>query len=599
MDWHPWGEEAFALAREENKPIFLSVGFSTCTGCHTMNRESFMDPEVAAFMSERFVNIKVDSEERPDVAGLYLMYMIRTTGSGSHPINAWLTPGLEPLFAQPYLPAVSSDPRFPSFMDAARRMSALWEAEEEALRANGAAAIEALTALQNPVRRAADAPRVEDPAQELFEALYRAHEPNFGGFTPPPKFPRVATLFFLHHFASTREGTAADSARALALLTLRGLERGGIHDHIGGGFHRYSLDHQWHVPHFEKTLYDQALMTLAFLQARQLEDDPRFTEAVESTLAYAKRVLALPNDLFASAEDSESLPEPGASEKLEGAYNVWTQTEIDNLLGDEDGPLFRHVYGVVPGGNVAPATDPRGRFQGTNVLIRRRTRAEAAERFGLSPEEVDVRLRLAREELLHARSRRPRPAVDGKAISGWNGLMISALARASSDLNRPRYAAAAARTADAVLERLWDADARVLRRVYLDGPGRVDGVASDYAFFIQGLLDLHDATGEARWLAWADTLQTRMDELFYDPVHGGYFETDGLDPSILVRLRDDFDGAMPAATSVAVSNLLRLVGHRHDSVRQERVLRSLRAHEDILLDHPIAMPLLMVSREKL
>ena len=595
VDWYPWGEEAFAKARREKKPIFLSIGYSTCHWCHVMERESFESEEVAAIMNSRFVNIKVDREERPDVDRVYMTFVQATTGGGGWPLNVWLTPALKPFVGGTYFPP---EDRYgqPSFTKVLRRIAEAWEKDHAKISESGSQIMAAL------VRSATAAPaegagKVEARLiDDAYQQIARGYDAREGGFGGAPKFPRPVTLDFLFHVyrRSAPNSEAGEAALGMALLTLRKMAAGGMHDQLGGGFHRYSVDALWRVPHFEKMLYDQAQLASAYLDAYQITGDLSYEAIARDTLDYVRRDLTDPAGGFYSAEDADSLTKAGGSEKAEGAFYVWTKKEIDEALG-EYAELFDYQYGVEADGNAPEGSDPQGEFRGKNILYERQSFTETAKHFGRSELDVDESMRYRRATLFDLRAKRPRPHLDDKVITAWNGLMISAFARAAQVLGDTNYLEAATRSAEFVRDKLYDAKALTLRRSYRGGPSEIGGFAEDYAFYIQGLLDLYEASFDVQWLRLAEQLQATQDGLFWDARNGGYFTSAGNDPNILLRLKEDNDNAEPAPSSIAALNLLRLAQIRDAKELRERAGQTIAAFAGSLNHFPSAMPLMLVA----
>jgi uncharacterized protein YyaL (SSP411 family) len=571
VDWYPWGAEAFDRARREDKPIFLSIGYSTCHWCHVMEHESFESADIAALLNAGFVSIKVDREERPDVDRVYMSFVQSATGAGGWPMTVFLTPELKPFFGGTYFPPESRWGR-PGFADLLRELARVWK--EDRPRVEHAAGelldrLRMVTGTGGRVSGAAASTKTEVAGPEaLDEGLaqsQKAFDPRHGGFGAAPKFPRPSELFFLlrEHARRLQHGSDVHTGEVSPLRmvdeTLRAMALGGMRDHVGGGFHRYSVDAEWRVPHFEKMLYDQAQLALAYLEAAQATGDRFHADVAADTLDYVMRDLTDSRGGFHSAEDADSLPPEDAGEtgarKKEGAFYVWSDDEIGALLGD-DAIVARRRFGIEPPGN-APH-DPQGEFTGKNLLYVAETIDDIAIRTGKEPDAIRDALDRVRARLFAARARRPRPHLDDKVLTAWNGLMIAAFARAARTLGVSRYLAAARAAAAFVRSTLWSDGDRRLRRRYRDGEAAIDAYAEDYACLIAGLLELFQADGDAAWLDWARTLQQRMDELFWDEQEGGWFSTTGTDPSILLRLKEDYDGAEPAAGSVSVLNLLTL-----------------------------------------
>jgi len=582
VDWYPWGDAAFARARAEDKPIFLSIGYSTCHWCHVMAHESFESAEVAAVLNAGFVSIKVDREERPDVDRVYMTFVQATTGSGGWPMSVWLTPSLEPFYGGTYFPPTSRWGR-PGFVEILQELGRAWREDRDKIEASASSILERLRSYgQSDGGGSVPGTEALDRAVSEFEAAFDRRR---GGFGNAPKFPRPSELLFL---LREHARTGADAPLAMTLHTLRSMAIGGMRDHIGGGFHRYSVDGDWRVPHFEKMLYDQAQLVLAYLEAAQVTGDRSYADVAVDTLLYVRRDLSHPEGAFYSAEDADSVPPEDAASphphKKEGAFYVWAERELRAELG-EDAEPFCQRFGVRPDGN-APF-DPQEEFTGKNLLYTAKGLDDIAKDSGKTVAEVEAALARSRGRLLDVRAARPRPHLDDKVLTAWNGLMLAAFARAGrTPLGATAEGGAAfvadAERAAAFLERhLWNAGTRTLLRRFRDGDAAVEGYAEDYAYLAFGLIELFQATGEPRWLEWAITLQARMDELFWDPIEGGWFSTTGHDPSVLLRLKEAYDGAEPAATSVAVLNLLTLAHLTGDASMSERIERSLalfRAH---------------------
>jgi uncharacterized protein YyaL (SSP411 family) len=630
VDWYPWGEEAFAKARRENKPIFLSIGYSTCHWCHVMAHESFESEEIAAIMNREFVNIKVDREERPDVDRVYMTFVQATTGGGGWPMSVWLTPDLKPFVGGTYFPP---EDRYgqPAFQNVLERIATAWKQDHDKLVEQGSKIVEALRESQST---AAGQSKLDGSVLDAaYHQLERSFDPKEGGFGSAPKFPRPVTLNFLMRlYARDHKSDSGKHALEIALFTLRKMAAGGMHDHIGGGFHRYSVDRYWHVPHFEKMLYDQAQLAVTYLDAFQITRDPGFEAVARDIVDYVARDMTSKEGGFFSAEDADSpVPVAAVSDRrvelgqqtevdahreplqktAEGALYIWTKKEIDDALGDT-AEIFDFHYGVQPHGNAPEGSDPHDEFRGKNILIERHTIAETAERFrntgilpvgpaGVSPADekpedaVRGLLENCREKLFTIRAKRPRPHLDDKIIAAWNGLMISAYARAAQVLDDPRYLAIATRAAKFLSANLYDKKSKLLYRNYREGRSDIEGFADDYAFVIQGLLDLYEASFDVEWLKLATELQKTEDRTFFDEKNGGYFSTSGKDESVFLRMKDDNDGAEPAASSVAALNLWRLSQIRDEAKMAECAKHTTDAFATTLTNFASAMPQMLVA----
>jgi uncharacterized protein len=450
VDWRAWGEDAFRKAREEDKPIFLSVGYSTCHWCHVMERESFEDERIAEVLNRWFVPIKVDREERPDVDRVYMLFVQASTGSGGWPMSVFLTPELEPFFGGTYFPP---ERRYghPGFGEILERVARTWRVDRAGV---SESASDMVRQLREHSAFAPSAPAASDATLDsAFRAFRRSFDSRHGGFGGAPKFPRVSVHdCLLRHYARTGNPEARD----MVLATLDRMARGGIHDHLGGGFHRYSVDDRWHVPHFEKMLYDQAQIAVSYLEAFQVSGDASYADVARRTLDYVLRDMTAPEGGFYSAEDADSVIDAAdPARKGEGAYYVWTAAWIERIVGQPAAEWFAWQYGVEPKGNVPD--DPHGEFAGKNILYVAHLEGETAQHFGRPAEEVRQALGEARAKLLEARAGRVRPHLDDKVLAAWNGLMISAFARGAQVLGEERYLAAARRAAEFLLTRMFDA----------------------------------------------------------------------------------------------------------------------------------------------
>ena len=539
VDWYPWGAEALRRAREESKPIFLSIGYAACHWCHVMERESFENPAVAAVLNEHFVSIKVDREQRPDVDEIYMTAVQMMTGSGGWPLTVFLTPELEPFFGGTYFPPEDRYGR-PGFKRVLEHIAGLWGENPDGVRESARSLTGALrdaVALAPAGEGGLDASLTPRAARELAAAFDRA----WGGFGEAPKFPPSGAItLLLREYARTGD----EGLLRMATTTLDRMARGGMYDQIGGGFHRYSTDERWLVPHFEKMLYDNALLARAYLEAWQIAGKELYRRVAAETLDYLLRDMSDRGGGFHSSEDADS-------EGEEGVFYVWGPDEVSAVLGEEDGELFCATYGVTEAGN----------FEGQSILNLLRAPEETASERGIPLEELEERLAPLREKLLRAREGRVRPGKDDKILAAWNGMAISALARGQQVLGDERYGKAAARAADFVLTGMLS-DGRLLRSHPGAGsPGaarRIPGFLDDYAEMINGLVDLYEATFDPGWLEAADQLCRRMLDDFWDEERGGFFYTSADHTDLLVRTKPYHDGAVPSGNSTAAVALLRL-----------------------------------------
>jgi uncharacterized protein YyaL (SSP411 family) len=591
VDWFPWGPEAFEKARREDKPIFLSIGYSTCHWCHVMERESFENEAIAVLLNRDYVPIKVDREERPDVDRIYMTFVQATTGGGGWPMSVWLTPDLQPFFGGTYFPPENRYGH-PGFASLLTQIAAAWAADRGQIADSARDMVEQLRH-QTEVE-AGRAGAIDHAILDSgFYAFRRTFDTRLGGFGPAPKFPRPSVHnFLLRYYARTKNQEALD----MALLTLREMAKGGIHDQLGGGFHRYSVDERWRVPHFEKMLYDQAQLAISCLEAFQATSDRQYAETARRILDYVLRDMTGPEGGFFSAEDADSATDPARPDlKSEGAFYVWSADEIRDGAGQPAADWFCYRYGVEAAGNVAD--DPHGEFTGKNILYQAHTVGETAQRFSRPLEEVRAGLLEAGRILLRARSQRVRPHLDDKILTAWNGLMISAFARGGAILEEPRYAAAARRAAEFLIARVYDPQTGALLRRYRQGEAAIPAFLDDYALFVQGLLDLYEAQFDLRDLELAIRLTEKQMELFEDPVQGAFFASAADDASLVMRVKEDYDGAEPSGNSVAAMNLLRLARFTNRSSFRQSAERTLAAFASRLAATPAALPQLLAACE--
>ena len=558
VEWYPWGDAAFERARGADRLVFLSVGYATCHWCHVMAHESFEDAEVAAFLNANFVSIKLDREERPDVDRIYMAVVQAMSGSGGWPMTVFLTPDRRPVFGGTYFPPRGAYGR-PGFLDVLRRLAQMWRDRRPEMERTAGSVVDAIRGYLEGVPDQADVAAVDVAAAAAgASAGYDAQE---GGFGPAPKFPRPSVVALLLRHAAAA-GAAGRRHRRMALHTLEAMAAGGMYDHLGGGFHRYSVDRYWRVPHFEKMLYDQGQLMRAYVQAFQAtaaerdaeHDAERYADVACHTAGYLLRDLTTADGAFCSAEDADSAASAAEGERAtEGAFYLWDYDEARAAL-DADGSAdpFLYVYGLERRGNTL--SDPHGELGAGNVLYRSARRdAEAARRFPRLEED----LARARGVLFALRARRPRPLLDDKVIAGWNGLAIGALALLAAATGRSACRNAAARAADFVLQAMWDgADGRLLRR-YRDGEARFDGSLSDYAALADGLIDLYQAGGPPRYLLAAESLADALLARF-GASDGGFYDTGDTAADLLFRSRELHDGAEPSGTALAIRALTRV-----------------------------------------
>ena len=521
-----------------------------------MERESYSDPEIAKIMNANFVSVKVDREERPDIDNIYMTFVQATTGSGGWPMNVWLTPDLKPFIGGMYFPAKDSNGN-PGFRNVLLQVADAWKRRHDQIVASSK---EITSQLQKFVQSSNSSGQKvsREILQKAYNQFAQSFDSEYGGFGGAPKFPRPVVLnLLLHTYAASPDSPEGKHALKMTLFTLRKMAAGGIHDHLGGGFHRYSVDTVWHVPHFEKMLYDQAQLASAYLDAYQITRDSFFATTARDILDYVQRDMTGPEGGFYSAEDADSLVQAGKPDHREGAFYVWTKDEVDHALGPERVKVFDHVYGVEAKGN-AGDSDTSGELAGKNILIERHSVADVAREFNSSEDQVRQILDESRKLLLEARNQRPRPSRDDKVVTSWNGLMISAFARGAQVLDEQRYLTTARQAADFVQTKLYRENDKTLLRTYREGESKIDGFTDDYAFFIQGLLDLYEVSFDTDWLDLATALQDTQNALFWDKKGDAYFTTTGKDPNLFLRSKKDFDGVEPSPNSVSALNLARL-----------------------------------------
>jgi uncharacterized protein YyaL (SSP411 family) len=569
VDWYPWGDEAFERARREHKPVLLSVGYATCHWCHVMERESFEDDEIARVLNERYVAIKVDREERPDVDGVYMTAVEALTGGGGWPMTVWLTPDRQPFFGGTYFPPRDgARAGRPGFLSVLLQMA-------DAYRDDPARVAGQATRLVDEVRQASrpppsDALPSSAPIRAAAAELLSGFDAEWGGFGGAPKFPRSIALEFLLRYWRR---TGSEAARTAVETTLDRMARGGIHDQVGGGFHRYATDRRWLVPHFEKMLSDNALLAVAYLEGWQATGRTDFAAVVRDTLDYLLRDMAAPDGGFYGATDADSA---GG----EGRFYVWRPDEIDAAVGPERGRLVRAYFDVTAGGN----------FDGASILWVPRQPGDVATGLGVAPERLASEVAASRPLLLAARARREAPLRDEKIVTGWNGLATSALARAGLALGEPRYVHAAVATARFMTTRMLSGGR--LARAMTEGTAGHAGVLEDYAFVTAGLLDVFEATQDPAWLQQAIALERVVSAHFADPA-GGWFETADDAEALLARAKPGEEGALPTGASVSVQNLLRLAELTEDGAWRGEAERGLASVGGLLARAPAASPRLL------
>ncbi len=575
VDWYAWSDEAFTKAREENKPIFLSIGYSTCHWCHVMERESFEDEKVAVYLNENFISIKLDREERPDIDAIYMAATQAMTGSGGWPMTVILTPELKPFFCGTYFPPIPAYGK-PSFKQLLERITELWQTKRDELINSSEGLTDAI--LKNSEDDNASpkllSPTLGDSAISFFERTFDAEN---GGFGSAPKFPRPVQYDFLfNHYSASGD----ERAKEMALFTLRKMALGGLNDHLGGGFHRYSVDKFWLVSHFEKMLYDQAQLIHAFLDAYQISQEKLYAEVVRTTCDFVLLELTHPEGAFYCALDADS-------EGVEGTYYVWTLDEIEKVLGETNSKILAYHFGIIAKGNWE---------DGKNVIHEKQTITETAARFEISIAEAQKIISDSKKILFDERAKRVRPHLDDKILASWNGLVIGALARVGDVLGNLYYINAALRSAAFIWQKLYIKPGSKLLHRWRDGEARFDATLDTYAFLVKGFLELYDATLDNTWLERAIILQEEQDHYLYDDKQGGYF-TSREAPDIIIRTKNDYDGAEPSGNSISVLNLLKLHAITANSEYKEKAERTLLNFAGKLAKYPYTMPEMLVGIE--
>ena len=573
VDWYPWGEEAFQKARKDDKPIFLSIGYSTCHWCHVMENESFEDEEVAGLMNDAFVSIKVDREERPDIDGIYMKACQRMTGSGGWPLNMIITPDKKPFYAATYIPKESKFGRM-GMLEMIPRIKALWSSQRSEVEKLAEQSTSALSEVST-----AGEELNEDTLHEAYDHLMGMFDEQNGGFGDSPKFPTPHNLTFLLRYWKR---TGDRMALFMVEKTLSAMRMGGIYDHIGFGFHRYSTDARWLAPHFEKMLYDQALLALAYIEAYQATGKVEYEKTCREIFTYVLRDMTAPEGGFYSGEDADS-------EGEEGKFYLWTDDEIRSVLSSEETELIKRVFNISKEGNF-----PEGKSAGRNIFHLTKPLSEHAAFFKLPVEELQKRIETARRKLYGAREKRIHPGKDDKILADWNGLMIAALANGAAVFDDYQYAEAAQKAADFILSKMRNAKGRLYHR-YRDGEIAVPALLDDYTFLIWGLIELYETTFEILYLQKALELNNEMLRHFWDEENGGFYFTAGDAENILVRKKELYDGAIPSGNSVAMLNLIRLGKMTANPELEKKAAQIGRAFSRSISQAPAAYTMLMAA----
>ena len=574
VDWFAWGEEAFAKARKENKPIFLSIGYSTCHWCHVMERESFEDEAVAKYLNAHFISIKVDREERPDVDKIYMTAVQAMTRSGGWPLNVFLTPDLKPFYGGTYFPP-KPHPSRPSFQQLLERIAEFWKTREKEVVASAEELHKQLAEINS--FQPAEGPPILNPGV-LTNALMQFksnYEPRHGGFGNAPKFPRPATPSFV-----LRQGLRHKDPEAVRMVvhTCEQMAAGGIYDQLGGGFARYSVDAQWLVPHFEKMLYDNAQLIHLYLDAHLVTGEAKFADTARDIIRYLLRDMTHKDGGFYSAEDADS-------EGHEGKFYCWTKKDLSALLTPEEFNVATNHFGITEEGNFTDHSHPTP-LTNQNVL--------SIVNPQLTPGDTTL-LAAAKAKMFAVRSKRVRPHLDDKVLASWNGLMLGALARAGAVLNDESYLAAAERNLAFLQAKLWDASSKTLYHRWRDGERDTVQLLDAYAFLLDGTLHLYQSTLEPRHLDFALALAETMTAKFYDAKEGGFYQSADGAKDLILRVKEDYDGAEPSGNSVAALSLLKLAAITDDKPMRERAEKTIRQSAVKLQRLPEALPYLLAA----
>ena len=571
VDWHPWSEATFEQARAENKPIFLSIGYATCHWCHVMEKESFEDDETAGYLNDTFICIKVDREERPDIDAVYMAACQMLTGSGGWPLSIFMTPQKKPFFAATYIPRKTRHGRA-GLIDICRQVKDLWANQNEKIE-------DSAESIASNLDRAFKFTAADEPDASLIEQAYQQIKSTFdlqyGGFEPAPKFPTPHRLLFL---LRCYHRTGDENALEMVRKTLTAMRLGGIWDHVGFGFHRYSTDARWLLPHFEKMLYDQALIASACLEAYQITREPLFAETATDIFSYVLRDMTSGEGGFYSAEDADS-------EGEEGKFYVWTTEEFQRVLDEESARRWKTILRLSPEGNFAD--EATRQKTGTNILHLTTTLDKWSHKLDVPVNQLKDEWLKIREQLFAVREKRIHPLKDDKILTDWNGLMIAALAQGARVLNKPEYEAAARKAADFIMTNMIDRNGRLYHR-FRDGELAVDAHAADYAFFIQGLLSLYQTTFDLAYAEKARSLQEEMLDNFWDESSGGFYSTPRGNTDLPVRPKELYDGAIPSANSIALLNLVALSRLTGDPGWEDRARNQIRAFAGTVKKQPQA-----------
>ena len=580
VNWYPWGEEAFETAKNLNRPILLSIGYSTCHWCHVMEEESFEDEEIAKFLNENYIAIKVDREERPDVDSIYMVAVQTMTGRGGWPMTTWLTHDKRPFYGGTYFPARDGDRGIPiGFLTLIKKLKHIYDEQPDEVAQQSQQLANIIISSLRPLARGNLLPS-KKILHDTFINYQSIFDSQHGGHSQAPKFPSdISIRFLLRYQRHNKDAGALD----MAILTLKKMAAGGIYDHIGGGFHRYSTDKKWLIPHFEKMLYDNALISIAYLEAYQLTGDENFLRITKEILRYIERDMTSPNGAFYSATDADSFVDN--NHRKEGYFFTWTAQELDHALGIKLSNIVKSYYAVTDNGN----------FEGRNILHTPNDKSVVAKKLNISTEKLTAIISNAKEKLYKVRDKRSHPIRDEKILTAWNGLMISAFARAGLILGEQNYIEHAVKAAKFIKTNLIE-EGRLFRS-YKDDSRKHNAYLNDYAFYIASTLDLYQATHDVNWLNFAIELEKTLSNLYEDKANGGFFMTSDDHENLLVREKPYFDGAEPSGNSIAVLNLLRLYEFTSNDLYRKRADKALKSANQILAERPTAHSEMMIAMD--
>jgi len=554
VDWYPWGEEAFTKASDENKPVFLSIGYSTCHWCHVMEHESFEDEEVAEALNKNYISIKVDREERPDIDSAYMRVCQMMTGGGGWPLTIIMTPDKKPFYAATYLPKNTLYGRM-GIIETLERLNTIWQTDKKQVERTIGSVLSNLSSMESRIPSNLD----ENTLNWAYQQLKNSYDPRHRGFHTAPKFPSPHNLLFLLRYW---HNTGNSEALEMVEKTLQSMRNGGIYDQVGYGFHRYSTDEHWLVPHFEKMLYDQALLVMAYTEAYQATGKKEYSDVVEEVFTYLQRDMTSPEGAFYSAEDADS-------EGVEGKFYLWTLEEVNKLLTEEEASIYSKVYNLSSNGNYRD--EATREYTGNNIPHIKKNHTQIASELGISVSVLNEKIDSARVKLFNTRENRVRPYKDDKILTSWNGLMIAALAKASTVFGS-KYLEFAEKAISFISERMLTEEGRLIRR-YRDGEAAIDGFLDDYAYQIWANIELYNASYDINYLKQAISLQSIQDTDFWDEKDGGYYLSGSGSEEILIRSKEAYDGAIPSGNSVSMMNLLRLSRMTGNPEYEERLNR--------------------------